>query len=186
LARAATDAAIEERRMYRAELSGEILKMVGWLDGPQPFSQGTVSAEDIVLLEQLVLHTWKPPFMAGGWHDCTVCPRKPGDGPLYRQIDGNKTMLGAAEIYVPDGDIMYSAPNLILHYIEDHGYGPPEPFLVAVRRIDPTSPHYLQDCQRISDKAMAEQRARPAPVKAAADKPSLLARIVARFRGTKG
>jgi hypothetical protein len=145
---------IEEGRMYRAELSGEIVKMVGWLDGPPAFVHGTVSADDIALLEDLVLHTWKPPFMASGWHDCTVCPRKPTDGPFMRDIDGESTLLGATEIYVPDGDIMYSAPNLILHYIEDHGYGPPEPFLIAVRRIDPTSPQYLQDCQRISDKAM--------------------------------
>jgi hypothetical protein len=172
--------------MYRAELSGEIIKMVGWLDGPQPLSQKTVSAEDIALLEQLVLHTWKPPIRAGGWHDCTVCPRKPKDGPFMRDIDGESTLLGTTEIYVPDGDIMYSAPNLILHYIEDHGYVPPGPFLIAVRRVDPTSPQYLQDCQRISDKAMAEHRARPAPAKPVADKLSLLGRTLGRFRCTKG
>ena len=171
--------------MYQAELSGEIMKMVGWLDGPQPFSQGTVSMGDIVLLEQLVVHTWKTPFSAGGWHDCTVCPRKPTDGPIMRDIGGQSTMLGAAEIYVPAGDTLYSAPNLILHYIEDHSYAPPEPFLAAVRQLDTTSPQYQQDCQRLYDQEMAEQRTRPVPVENAADKPGLFGRILGRFRGTR-
>jgi hypothetical protein len=126
--------------MDQAELSGKIVKNVGWLDGAHPFLQGVVSAEVIASLEQLVIHTWKPPFMASGWHGCNICPRKPPEGPIMRDIGGQSIMLGAMQIYVPDGDIMYSAPNLILHYIEDHGHGPPEVFLQAMCKIDPQAP----------------------------------------------
>ena len=136
--------------MYRAELSGDVVKMVGWLDGAEPFSQGAVSVDDIALLEQLVIYTWKPPFCAAGWHDCTLCPRKPTDGPIMWDIGGKQTMLGATEIYVPAGQVIYSAPNLILHYIQDHGYCPPEVFLQAVRRIDPQSPDYHATCDAIA------------------------------------
>jgi hypothetical protein len=139
--------------MYHAELSGEIVKMVGWLEAPHPFLQGTVSPGDIALLEQLVIQTWKPPFMAHGWHDCSICGRKPGDGPITRELEGKRTLLGTAEIYVPDGDIMYSVPNLVLHYIEDHGYRPPEVFMLAMRKVDPQSPEYHAACDAVSKRA---------------------------------
>ncbi|MBW2455213.1 MAG: hypothetical protein JRI68_11915 [Deltaproteobacteria bacterium] len=135
--------------MHRAELSGEIVKMVGWLEADEPFLQGAVPAEDVAKLGQLVIHTWKPPFMAGGWHDCTLCPRKPGDGPIMWDIGGQQTMLGATEIYVPAGEVMFSAPNLILHYIADHGYRPPEVFLAAVRKCDPHLADYHAACDAI-------------------------------------
>ncbi len=135
------------------ELSGEIVKMVGWLDADQPFLKGVLSADDVVLLERLVVHTWKPPLMAGGWHDCTLCPRKPTDGPILWDMDGQERMLGATEIYVPADEVMYSAPNLILHYMADHGYRPPQVFLEAVREVDPQSPEYHAACDTFSRRA---------------------------------
>ncbi|MEU6085276.1 hypothetical protein ABZ865_00445 [Streptomyces sp. NPDC047085] len=41
---------------------------------------------------------------------------------------------GHAEIRaVSDDGVLYVAPNLIIHYIVDHLYGPPAEFLDAVR-----------------------------------------------------
>jgi hypothetical protein len=59
--------------------------------------------------------------MAKGCHDCSVSGRKLRDGPITRELEGKRTSLGTAEIYVPDGDTLYSAPNLVLHYIAHRG-----------------------------------------------------------------
>jgi hypothetical protein len=40
---------------------------------------------------------------------------------------------------VPCGDDRYfAAPNLIIHYIEAHGYAPPDEFLLAVQAMTDT------------------------------------------------
>ena len=135
---------------YFEDLSGELIKKVGWLEAPKPFARGEVSPSDVALLERLVVHSWKPPFQANGWHDCSLCGRKEGDGPLTRIIEGQRTLLGVAQIYVPDGELMYEAPTLILHYIEKHRYLPPAPFLEAVRRTDPHSAEYHRACDRMA------------------------------------
>jgi hypothetical protein len=44
---------------------------------------------------------------------------------------------------------------LILHYIEDHQYLPPEVFIKALRKIDPGSPEYLSECDRIWNSHMS-------------------------------
>jgi hypothetical protein len=41
--------------------------------------------------------------------------------------------LGSAEIRVPgSGGRIYAAPDLIYHYVEAHGYRPPDEFVEAV------------------------------------------------------
>src|SRR5262249_18800720 len=49
-------------------------------------------------------------------------------------------LLGTAEIRVRDTDVTFAAPNLILHYVVDHAYLPPEAFVRAVL----ASSHRLQ------------------------------------------
>ena len=107
-----------------------------------------MQAEDIAQLERLILHGWQP-VCAAGWHDCSLCGRKPTDGPLMRPIAGEPTMIGAANLFVPASDVLYVAPSLVIHYVEDHGYLPPEEFLVALRAVEPTSARYRQACRRL-------------------------------------
>ena len=136
-----------------ADLTGDPIQHVGWLEAGQPYSRGAATPADVRLLERLVLRTWKPMFGSHGWHDCTLCGRKPADGPIMRNIDGRATLLGGSEIYLPDGEILYSAPTLILHYIEVHEYQPPEAFLRALRAVDPGAPEYHARCGAIAKRA---------------------------------
>ena len=138
---------------YFPDLSGDAIRRIGWLEAGHAHALGAVTAGDLALIERLVLHTWKPPFTANGWHDCSLCGRVSGDGPLTRNIEGQSTLLGVWQIYVPDGGIMYEAPTLILHYIEAHGYLPPEAFMQAVRKVDPRSAEYLAACDAIARRA---------------------------------
>jgi hypothetical protein len=50
-------------------------------------------------------------------------------------VDGEQFFLGSAELWVPasDGSI-FAAPNMIVHYVEMHGYLPPPAFVLAVER----------------------------------------------------
>jgi hypothetical protein len=66
-----------------------------------------------------------------------------------REIGGRKELLGVKNLLVPAGDVIYAAPSLIIHYIEHHGYKPPDEFLAALAALDPTGDGYRADCERI-------------------------------------
>ena len=91
--------------------------MVGWLGSEIP-STGEVSTETLKKLEWAYVNR----AIDQGWlgeHECEVC--------------NNYTDRG--EILIIDGDKMYVAPKMILHYIKVHSYHPPEEFIDAVNKI---------------------------------------------------
>lgn len=121
---------------------------IGWLEHGHDFTRAPVHAADVRCLEAISLAPWQP-FSAAGWHDCSLCDRQPGDGPLYYEIEGQPRLIGVANLFVPAIDVMYVAPSLVLHYIADHGYRPPTPFLEAVRAIRAGSAGYVAECERL-------------------------------------
>lgn len=117
---------------------------IGWLDGVHPFPKGSVAQD---LIEKMKLLATKPVELYRGRHICEVCAVPadvvqtfvPGMGKL---IDPNCSWMHWAEqrwsngeIRVPGDDVMYAAPVLIVHYIEEHGYLPPAQFLKAVAAL---------------------------------------------------
>ena len=101
---------------------------VGWL-GPQHTFETAVPDDHV--LE--VVWRYCAVSVAGlrGLHRCELCPETRGY--LFMRGDA-RLLLGAAEIRVfGDGDTIFAAPNLIYHYIVDHHYRPPPPFLKALR-----------------------------------------------------
>jgi hypothetical protein len=47
--------------------------------------------------------------------------------------------IGSDEIWVPgENGRIYAAPSLIVHYVEEHNYLPPPPFIEAVLRPVPS------------------------------------------------
>jgi hypothetical protein len=54
----------------------------------------------------------------GGLHTCEFCGRA----------------HGINNFGVPSGDLLFVAPELVVHYIEEHGYSPPAAFVEAVLR----------------------------------------------------
>lgn len=123
-------------------------RAVGWLEADHDFRRGDVAPAVVTALESLLLHTWAP-VETSGWHDCSLCGRQPEDGPITRQIAGSHEVLGVRNLLVPAGQVIYGAPSLILHYIEEHGYQPPAEFIAALLTLDPTAAAYRVDCQRI-------------------------------------
>jgi hypothetical protein len=102
---------------------------VGWLDEQSPFAQGVVSAEVIDKLWSFCCH---PTVKTRGFHVCNLCTKAKAK-PLEIKRNGHKLKLGTAEIRVfGKNGVVYAAPDLIFHYVSDHGYVPPDAFLEAV------------------------------------------------------
>ncbi|NOU30703.1 MAG: hypothetical protein HOO96_22615 [Polyangiaceae bacterium] len=97
--------------------SGLKVRAVGWLSSAYPFDEGPV--DDVVLakLETLVADGWIHAASAGP-HLCELCSK----------------VRSASNVLVPSADFLYVAPAMVVHYIRDHGYGPPGAFQRAVLR----------------------------------------------------
>jgi hypothetical protein len=109
------------------------VRNVGWLDAKAPFPQGNVDAE---LTAKLLILCRRPVNRYRGWHQCEFC----NEYPVRIADSEHEICLGDGEIRVPrkDGTVVYSAPNLIYHYVVRHRYRPPEEFLDALRGDDPS------------------------------------------------
>lgn len=103
---------------------------IGWLEDGYDYLVDEVSEEDlanIVDLGSLRQHRSR------GWHSCTLCGEYT-EHTATSERAGITYGLGHAEIRaVSDDGVLYVAPNLIIHYIVDHLYGPPAEFIDAVR-----------------------------------------------------
>ena len=101
---------------------------VGWLEGEDlPKKEGKVPAEVVKILKGHRVQNF-----CKGFHWCEYCD------------EGGKTVgTGNGEIWIIYGDKLYIAPYLIIHYIEEHNYEPPQEFIDAVMKgFQPDSPGY--------------------------------------------
>lgn len=115
----------------RAEPDQFILN-IGWLSYENTYQTGTVDKKKLDKLRILVS---EPINLSRGLYECEFCPPS-----IYEKVDGHfvgkKTRScpsGNGEIRVKGKNgIIYVAPTLITHYIEEHNYLPPEEFLNAI------------------------------------------------------
>ena len=109
--------------------AGLTLRAVGWLER-SGFPTGTVPKQCI---GALVVALRGGIFSDGyrGYHTCTLCAKfLPEIKWKRRKI----TLQGHGHYLVQLGQVVYMAPALLLHYILDHGYRPPDEFLEAVSK----------------------------------------------------
>jgi hypothetical protein len=67
-----------------------------------------------------------------GFHVCNLCRAAPVK-PLVVENQGRRISLGASEIRVgARTGTIFAAPDLIYHYVREHGYLPPTEFVRAV------------------------------------------------------
>lgn len=52
-------------------------------------------------------------------------------------ISENSLNLGISELWIPSDKVIYVSPDLIVHYIEKHGYVPPKEYADSVFELDP-------------------------------------------------
>ncbi|WP_234731832.1 DUF7919 family protein [Acidocella facilis] len=104
---------------------------IGWLSGEYPFPQGIPNEDFVAVLRKLVA---TPVRLFRGSHLCEFCPKPPtilskGGIPMLAPLPGT---TGNGEIHIKTANnTTYVAPVLILHYVTDHHYLPPQEFIDA-------------------------------------------------------
>lgn len=111
------------------------LSAVGWLERGRPFPTGSVPVSDFARLVDMVASAWEP-FIFLGWHDCDLCDEV--RGPTRFEFEGRRVDIGTRNIFLPvTGECVLVAPSMILHYIDVHGYRPPDEFFKAMHECPP-------------------------------------------------
>jgi hypothetical protein len=101
--------------------SGDHVRAVAWLHHEHPYPQGEVSPEFLERLKQFA-GRWGESTWALGWgcfrglHTCEFC----------------RKIRACGNFGVPSGDVLFMAPEMIVHYVEQHRYLPPTEFVTAV------------------------------------------------------
>jgi membrane protease YdiL (CAAX protease family) len=118
----------------RSHASHAITKNIGWLSAGHAFETGEPNEE---LLDRLWSYCTVSVAQTRGIHQCEFCPAKDVH---FAERKSDKLLLGTSEIRVFASEgCLYAAPTLIYHYVKDHGYKPPEPFILALM-ADPAPP----------------------------------------------
>lgn len=103
---------------------------VGWLSKAHAFTEGPVSP--LLLKKLTLLAIFKSINFTREGHRCDFCGidfPAAEDGGIIR-------LLGSAEIWIPGQNVLYAAPNLIVHYVAVHRYLPPDAFLRSLESLD--------------------------------------------------
>jgi hypothetical protein len=102
-------------------LEVEAVRTFGWLSPDHDFPVGRMDPRNVRILGRALQNSriW----VIRGIYPCAIsreCPR-----PVSCIIDGRKWTLGYTSIVVVDDEGRpWVAPNLVLHYVVEHGYDP--------------------------------------------------------------
>jgi hypothetical protein len=123
------------------------LLAVGWLGEWHEYERGPIDPDVRARLVRMVECPWSPiQFM--GYHDCELCV---GPGGYVEDVlaSGRELANGTANLFVPAGRVVYVVPELVLHYIDEHGYAPPAEFCDALMACPPVwSDEYFAELRR--------------------------------------
>jgi hypothetical protein len=122
---------------------GPRTRAIGWLSVREMYPRGPVAP---AFLEALARQLGGPQLLVFmGPHLCDLCPPPHGNG-------------GSMNVWIPTEACVYVAPELVLHYIRDHHYRPPDEFVEAVLTAPPQgSPRFWELLHRSSG-FLARQR----------------------------
>ena len=104
---------------------------IGWLGRRAPFPTGDTDPAVCETLIRLAAED-QDKNVTRGVHDCEFCDE---ESPLRIRTDiaaRGFVSLGFSEFHIRGETVTYSAPTLIVHYLDAHGYRPPKEFCEAV------------------------------------------------------
>jgi hypothetical protein len=117
-----------ERSPYEQDGVSRGIVNIGWLGVGMDYTQGECPYD---VVKKLISLATSPVNIMRGLHYCEFCDI---ESPVkIESKDGVVAWLGTGEIHVPSSEgLIYSAPTLIVHYIQAHRYLPPQSFCDAV------------------------------------------------------
>jgi len=107
---------------------------VGWLDPAHAYASGGNDGTFVSrLFDACAKHATA---RTRGWYPCYICAQSvEAPCPVVVTRGGESLTLGDAEIRaVAEDGRWFVAPTLVLHYVVEHGYRPPDAVLQAVKR----------------------------------------------------
>jgi hypothetical protein len=138
---------IEDLTPYNYMGHIDAVKSVGWLQGDYPKGE-----TDPKLVE--ILETYPTKNLCRGFHGCEYC-------------ENEKIATGNGEIWTigKDGQV-YASPKMIIHYIKDHNYLPPQEYIdkaiedVIKTRVARKSPSSGENLRKIHEQRMVDDLTR--------------------------
>lgn len=126
---------------------------VGWLDHSRSFRRGQAPDNFIKALKR-----WLSKAKANqtrGFELCRFC-RMNNYQQMHVVVEERNVMLGSAEIWVPGikGEV-YASPTIIVHYVEEHEYLPPDQYIDAVLRPVPTDWNAAAVAERMIEESLS-------------------------------
>jgi hypothetical protein len=123
----------ESRRAYPLKLPFNKVLHVGWLAKGHEYPTGETDAAVIGKLKVLAELPRTPKIQTLGFHPCHFCDNRF----IHVTCVQREVPLGSAELLIPSThDVVYTTPDLVIHYIAEHGYRPPDEFIEAVKAFD--------------------------------------------------
>jgi hypothetical protein len=133
---------------------GADVRAIGWLGEQHPYPVGPTPRAFLEALRRHLERPWQPIGMAG-LHECELkgCAARIALDQLVEEHRRRKTSLvipkeakvalEARNLWIPTADAVYIAPAMVLHYVRDHAYRPPDEFIDAVLACpEQQSPEY--------------------------------------------
>lgn len=121
-----------------SKYNGTILEIynIGWLDKKSNYKNELMDSGIIDKLKK-ILERERVNLMRGIEY-CSLCPRVKGKIHVQNSGTDNELLLGISEIWLPSVDKtkVFASPDLIIHYIEEHLYLPPQEYIDAVNEFD--------------------------------------------------
>ncbi len=102
---------------------------IGWIDFGG-YEKGEIPGSLLEKLRSLAFGLFLPGCVVEPARSHPICPVC---GPLVEHLDGRA--LREAELWIPDGHRVFASPVQIVHFIQVHGYRPPDQYLDAVSRL---------------------------------------------------
>jgi len=107
------------------------LMAIGWLENGKPYDKGSVYSDVLDKIKLLNKEFRKafPEIVFRGLHGCSLCKEKSNK---ENHLDNS-----CVNLFIPHQGFVFVAPGRIDHYIEEHGYKPPQSFIDSVLECHP-------------------------------------------------
>jgi hypothetical protein len=114
---------------------------VGWLNRDHPYNEGTPIPEFTEKMISIFLS--RGPFnaeiglMRSGSHECEIC----GEMEILVRQGLVQRPLGISQIWIPGrAGRLYASPSMLIHYVQEHRYLPPQEYIDSVLAVDLSLP----------------------------------------------